>query len=134
MAQVELWSKWEFEDAVKKLVEGVEQYPAFVELQNTLAVAYIIIGETEKAMTHANICLALDPKNHVHYYNKARVHFAMGEFRKAIEKMPKQDAQPRYERLSGSYYDVDPEVLEKQIRNNKNKGNHSPAPKLNNRK
>ena len=47
MAQVELWSNWKFEDAVKKLVEGVEQYPAFVELQNTLAVAYIIIGETE---------------------------------------------------------------------------------------
>lgn len=97
MAQVELWSKWEFEDAVKKLVEGVEQYPAFVELQNTLVVAYIIIGETEKAMTHANICLALDPKNHVHYYNKARVHFAMGEFRKAIEEHERSmNMQPNF--------------------------------------
>ena len=78
-------------------------------------------------------CRTRDPeeKHNLISYKSREVVSALREFRKAIDKMPKKDGQPRYEKLSGSYYDVDPEVLEKQIRNNKKKGNHSPSPKLN---
>lgn len=84
---------------------------------------------------HEIFDLTKDPeeKHNLISYKSREVVSALREFRKAIDKMPKKDGQPRYERLSGSYYDVDPEVLEKQIRNSKKKGNHSPAPKLSNR-
>ena len=54
---------------------------------------------------------------------------ALKAFDKIVKELPKKDAQPRYTKLEGSLYDVDMEVLYKQHRGSKKKGNHSPLPK-----
>ena len=97
MAQIDLWSKWDFKPAIEKLLEGVQQYPAFVELQNTLLAAYTIIGDRAKAVHHSDICITLDPNNHFHYYNKGRIHFFEGSYAKAIELIERSiEIQPNF--------------------------------------
>jgi adenylate cyclase len=84
-AQIDLWSKWDFKAAIDKLNEGAKQYPAFIELQNTLVAAYIITGDLDKAWHHSLICIALDPNNHFHYYNRGRIKFLQREYQEAVE-------------------------------------------------
>ena len=95
-----------------------KKYKAFVNYQGIIHEIFDLTKDPEE-------------KHNLITYKSREVVSALREFRKAIEKMPKKDGQPRYEKLSGSYYDVDPELLEKQIRNNKNKSNHAPAPNPN---
>jgi len=61
--------------------------------------------------------------------NNKDVVAALGKFSKVIKQLPKKDAQPKYKKLSGSIFDVPVEVLDKQVKRDKNKGNHSPKGK-----
>ena len=83
-AQIDLWSKWDFKPALDKLLDGVRQFPAFIELQNTLVAAYKIVGQYDKAEIHSDMCIALDPNNHFHYYNRGRIYFLKRNYKKAI--------------------------------------------------
>ena len=60
------------------------------------------------------------------YSKNAEVVANLRAFRKVLETLPEKDAQPRYKKLSGSLYDVDPAVLEKQISRDIRKSNHAP--------
>jgi arylsulfatase A-like enzyme len=51
---------------------------------------------------------------------------ALKAFDKVVQSLPAKDAQPKYSKLEGSLYDVDIEVLKKQHKKNRTKGNHAP--------
>lgn len=96
-AQVDLWSKWDFKPALDKLLDGVRQFPAFIELQNTLVAAYKIVGQYDKAEIHSDMCIALDPNNHFHYYNRGRIYFLKRNYKKAIENLERSiSMQPNF--------------------------------------
>ena len=96
-AQIDLWSKWDFKPAIEKLLDGVRQFPAFIELQNTLVAAYKIVGQYDKAETHSDICIALDPNNHFHYYNRGRICFLKRDYGKAITNIERSiSMQPNF--------------------------------------
>ena len=58
----------------------------------------------------------------------AEVVAALRFFNKVVQDLPTEDAQPKYTKLEGSLFDVELEVLEKQHKGDKHKGNHSPKP------
>jgi adenylate cyclase len=96
-AQIDLWSKWDFKPAIEKLLDGVRQFPAFIELQNTLVAAYKIVGQYDKAETHSDICIALDPNNHFHYYNRGRICFLKRDYGKAVTNIQRSiSMQPNF--------------------------------------
>ncbi|MDG1297883.1 MAG: helix-turn-helix domain-containing protein [Saprospiraceae bacterium] len=96
-AQIDLWSKWDFKPAIDKLLDGVRQFPAFIELQNTLVAAYKIVGQYDKAENHSDICIALDPNNHFHYYNRGRISFLKRDYAKAVENIERSiSMQPNF--------------------------------------
>ena len=60
------------------------------------------------------------------YNRNAEVVAALRFFNKVIRKLPKEDANPKYKKLTNSFYDVELETLQKQHKRNVKKGNHAP--------
>jgi len=60
------------------------------------------------------------------YSRNAEVVAALRLFNKVIRELPEEDANPKYKKLTNSFYDVEIEVLQKQHKGDVKKGNHAP--------
>ncbi len=93
-----------------------KRFKAFVNTDQKIVEIYDVTSDIEEEKNLINV------KN-------AEVVETLKFFDKIVNKLPSEDAQPKYNKLEGSLFDIDLEVLKKQHRSNKKKSNHSPKPK-----
>ncbi|MBV1888522.1 MAG: sulfatase-like hydrolase/transferase [Urechidicola sp.] len=92
-----------------------KRFKAFVNTEQEINEIFDLSNDLEEVN---NLIESKDPE----------VMVALKAFNKVIQELPSKDAQPKYSKLKGSLYDVEIEVLQKQHKGDKKKGNHSPKP------
>jgi len=68
----------------------------------------------------------LEETNNLISSNNKEVVAALLKFKKEVDKFPKIDAQPIYDKLPNSLYDIAPAELNKKATKGRNRTNHSP--------
>ena len=92
-----------------------KRFKAFVNTEQKINEIFDLINDVEEVNN------LIDSKN-------PEVKKALKLFEKVVKELPSEDGQPKYTKLEGSLYDVEIEVLQKQHKGDRKKGNHSPKP------
>ena len=72
----------------------------------------------------------LNEENNLISSSSKEVKKAIQKFQDVVNSLPNKDANPKYDKLDGSFYDISVEKLNKDALKGVKRGNHSPKPKV----
>lgn len=82
---ISLWYDWDFEKTFTYLEKAFQLQPNDAELHQTIAMAMMVAGKKETALSHIKIAVKLDPLSVNQKFTEAFIYYMLGDHLKALD-------------------------------------------------